>query len=349
MRERYADFGPTLAGEKLAELHDHHLCAETLRRWLIADGLWRPKRRRQARIHPRRPRRPGLGELVQIDGSPHDWFEGRAEPGTLIVFIDDATSRLLALRFVSAETTRAYMETLASYLTRHGRPVALYSDRHSIFRVNHPECDGALTQFSRALKTLDIAAIHANSPQAKGRVERANQTLQDRLVKELRLRGINDMDTANAFMLAFMEDYNQRFSVAPRNPDDAHRPVLHREPELALMLCLHHPRTRSKNLACQFHNRTYQVQTKGQGYALRKAAITVREAFDGTVTLLYKGRPLRYRLLQEGASPAPLADEKSVSSVVDQVRADQARRPQWKPAPDHPWQRSRLAAAAHCE
>ena len=168
MRERYADFGPTLAGEKLAELHDHHLCAETLRRWLIADGLWRPKRRRQARIHPRRPRRRGLGELVQIDGSPHDWFEGRAEPGTLIVFIDDATSRLLALRFVSAETPRAYMETLASYLTRHGRPVALYSDRHSIFRVNHPECDGALTQFSRALKTLDIAAIHANSPTGEG-------------------------------------------------------------------------------------------------------------------------------------------------------------------------------------
>ena len=349
VRERYADFGPTLAGEKLAELHDHHLCAETLRRWLIADGLWRPKRRRQARIHPRRPRRPGLGELVQIDGSPHDWFEGRAEPCTLIVFIDDATSRLLALRFVSAETTRAYMETLASYLTRHGRPVALYSDRHSIFRVNHPECDGALTQFSRALKTLDIAAIHANSPQAKGRMERANQTLQNRLVKELRLRGINDMDTANAFMLAFMEDYNRRFSVAPSNPDDAHRPVLHREPELALILCLHHTRTRSKNLACQFHNRTYQVQTKGQGYALRKAAITVCEAFDGTVTLLYKGRPLRYHLLQEGASPAPLADEKSVSSVVDQVRADQARRPRWKPAPDHPWQRSRLAAAAHCE
>ena len=246
-----------------------------------------------------------MGELVQIDGSPHDWFEGRAEPCTLIVFIDDATSRLLALRFVSAETTRAYMETLASYLTRQGRPVALYSDRHSIFRVNHPERDGALTQFSRALKTLDIAAIHANSPQAKGRVERANQTLQDRLVKELRLRGINDMDTANAFMLVFMEDYNRRFSVAPRNPDDAHRPVLHREPELALMLCLHHTRTRSKNLACQFHNRTYQVQTKGQGYALRKAAITVCEAFDGTVTLLYKGRPLRYRLLQEGASPAP--------------------------------------------
>ena len=115
------------------------------------------------------------------------------------------------------------------------------------------------------------------------------------------------------------------------------------------MLCLHHPRTLSKNLACQFHNRTYQVQTKGQGYALRKAAITVCEAFDGTVTLLYKGRPLRYHLLQKGASPAPLVDEKSVSSVVDQVRADQARRPQWKPAPDHPWQRSRLAAAAHCE
>ena len=289
VRERYADFGPTLASEKLSELHDLHLCAETLRQWMMVDGLWQPKRRRKARIHPRRLRRPGLGELVQIDGSPHDWFEGRAEPCTLIVFIDDATSRLLALRLVVAETTRAYMETLAAYLRQHRRPVALYSDKHSIFRVNHPQREGELTQFTRALKTLDIAAIHANSPQAKGRVERANQTLQDRLVKELRLQNICDLDTANAFLLAFREDYNRRFAVAPQNPNDAHRPVLHRESELALVLCLHHTRTLSKNLTCQFHNCEYQVQTQGAGYTLRKATITVCEAFDGTVTLLYKG------------------------------------------------------------
>ena len=290
VRERYRDFGPTLASEKLLEIHGQSISREALRRWMIADGLWQPKSRRKARIHPRRPRRPGFGELVQIDGSPHDWFEGRAEPCTLIVFIDDATSRLLALRFVPAETTQAYLETLAQYLQQHGRPVALYSDKHSIFRVNHPQREGELTQFSRALKTLDIQAIHAHTPQAKGRVERANQTLQDRLVKEMRLRNISNRETANAFLPAFIETYNPRFAVAPQSAHDTHRPVLHAPSELALILCPQHTRTLSKNLTCQFQNREYQIQTQGPGYALRKAAITVCVAFDGTITLLYKGR-----------------------------------------------------------
>ena len=215
IRTQYGDFGPTLAAEKLHERHEHRLSAETLRQWMIADGLWQPKSRKRARIHPRRPRRPCRGELVQIDGSPHDWFEGRGPRCTLIVFIDDAAGELMALRFAPAETTWAYMQTLQAYLNQHGRPVALYSDKHSIFRINHPEHEGELTQFSRALKTLDIAPIHANTPQAKGRVERANQTLQDRLVKEMRLRAISDIDTANTFLRAFIEHYNQRFAVAP--------------------------------------------------------------------------------------------------------------------------------------
>ena len=347
VRERYRDFGPTLASEKLLELHGQSISREALRRWMIADGLWQPKSRRKARIHPRRPRRPGFGELVQIDGSPHDWFEGRAEPCTLIVFIDDATSRLLALRFVPAETTQAYMETLAQYLQQHGRPVALYSDRHSIFRVNHPQCEGELTQFSRALRTLDIQAIHAHTPQAKGRVERANQTLQDRLVKEMRLQGICNRETANAFLAAFIETYNQRFAVAPQSAHDTHRPVLHTPSELALILSLHHTRTLSKNLTCQFQNREYQIQTQGPGYALRKAAITVCVAFDGTITLLYKGRSLPYRILQQGEPPIPLADEKSVADVVTQARVNQGCRPQWKPAPDHPWRRYPVTTTAH--
>ncbi len=201
VHERYADFGPTLACEKLVEQHGYRLSVETLRQWMIAEGLWKPKKRKAARIHQRRPRRPCPGELVQIDGSPHDWFEGRGPCCTLIVFIDDATSKLMALHFVPAETTWAYLQTLRVYLAKYGRPVALYSDKHSIFRVNYPEREGELTQFTRALKTLDIEPIHANTPQAKGRVERANQTLQDRLVKELRLAGISDIEAANAFLL----------------------------------------------------------------------------------------------------------------------------------------------------
>jgi hypothetical protein len=349
IREQYADFGPTLACEKLVERHHYSLSGETLRQWMIADGLWQPKRRRQARIHQRRPRRPCLGELVQIDGSPHDWFEDRGPWCTLIVFIDDATSRLLALRFVPAETTQAYMETLSHCLDQHGRPVALYSDKHSIFRVNHPEREGELTQFSRALKTLDIEAIHANSPQAKGRVERANQTLQDRLVKELRLRGIHDIAAANAFLPEFVVDYNARFAVEPQSPANAHRPLLHSAEELALILCLHHSRMLSKNLTFQFKNREYQLQRQGKGYRLHRAAVTVCEAFDGAVTVLHSGHTMPYRLLDEGQPPIPLDDEKSIHHTVDQAKARQAAKPDYKPAPDHPWKRSARIAVARAD
>lgn len=339
VQTHYADFGPTLACEKLAERHGHKVSAETLRQWMIADGLWQPKRRRQARIHQRRPRRPCRGELVQIDGSPHDWFEGRGPRCTLIVFIDDATSELMALSFFPAETTQAYMETLEGYLQQHGRPVALYSDKHSIFRVNHPEHEGELTQFTRALKTLDIEPIHANSPQAKGRVERANQTLQDRLVKELRLRGISDLDAANAFLPEFVQDYNARFAIEPQSPVDAHRPVLYSADELSLILCLHHTRKLSKNLCLQFNNREYQLQGQGKGYRLRGATLTLCEAFDGTVILLHKGQVMPYRVLAEGEPPIPLDDEKSLHHTVGQAKAKQTARPAYKPAPDHPWKR----------
>jgi len=337
--EHYRDFGPTLAAEKLLERHSHKVSTETLRQWMIAAGLWQPKARKRVTIHPSRPRRPCFGELVQIDGSPHDWFEDRGPYCTLIVFIDDATGELLALHFSLTETTRAYMEALSAYLQQQGRPVALYSDKHSIFRVNYPQHEGELTQFTRALKTLDIQPIHANTPQAKGRVERANQTLQDRLVKELRLQGISDIETANAFLPSFMADYNLRFAVTPRSPVNAHREVIHNKKELALIFSLHYTRRLSKNLSCQFKNREYQVQSKGGGYHLRHTRITVCEAFDGSVTLLHKGRSLLFKLLCEGELPTPIADEKSVRGTVEQAKADQIQKPQYKPPIDHPWKR----------
>jgi len=339
IRERYTDFSPTFAHEKLTGAHGYGFSVETLRQWMIASGLWQPKRRKQARIHQRRPRRPCYGELIQIDGSPHDWFEGRGPRCTLIVFIDDATSRLMALRFVPGETTQAYMETLHGYLQQHGRPVALYSDKHSIFRVTQPAHEGELTQFSRALKTLDIQPIHANTPQAKGRVERANQTLQDRLVKELRLRGLCDLADANAYLPAFIADYNRRFAVEPQNPADAHRPSLHSAEELDLILCLHHTRTLSKNLTFQFKNREYQLHGQVKGYRLRKATVTVCEAFDGSVTILHEGRSLPYRLLAQGEPPIPLDDEKSLHHTVTRAKAKQIANPAYKPAPDHPWRK----------
>ena len=252
----------------------------------------------------------------------------------------------MALRFAPTETTRVYMETLQGYLADHGRPVALYSDKHSIFRVNHPDREGELTQFSRALKTLDIQPIHANSPQAKGRVERANQTLQDRLVKELRLKGISDIESANAFLSEFMADYNVRFAVAAQNPLDAHREVLHNAQELSLILSLHHTRKLSKNLTFQFRNREYQLEGQGKGYRLRNTVITLCEGFDGAVTLLHKGKAMPYRILAEGEPPIPLDDEKSLAQTVEQAKAKQLSKPGHKPAPDHPWKRVSISGAA---
>jgi len=226
VREKYVDFGPTLAHEKLKENDGKRLSVESLRQIMIAEKLWKPKqKRKEKRIFQLRPRRERFGELIQIDGSPHDWFEGRGDPCTLIVFIDDATSKLTALRFFPTETTQAYMVVTKSHLQQYGRPAATYSDRHAIFRVNQPEAQSGegITQFGRALKTLDIEAIHARTPQAKGRVERANKTLQDRLVKEMRLREIHHIEAANHFLPEFVEDYNRRFEKPAKNEQDAHR------------------------------------------------------------------------------------------------------------------------------
>ena len=337
--KRYADFGPTLACEKLTEAHGYRLSAETLRQWMMAEGLWSSKSRRRLRIHQRRPRRACFGELIQIDGSPHAWFEDRGGRCTLIVFIDDATSRLLYLRFVPAETTQAYMEALGAYLSAYGRPVAVYSDRHGIFRVNHGRQEGKVTQFTRALKTLDMEPIHAKSPQAKGRVERANQTLQDRLVKELRLEGIDGMESGNAFLPVFMADYNRRFAVAARSPQDAHRAVLHDAQERDLILRLHATRKLSKNLTFQYLNREYQITGRGKGYRLRGAAVTVCDAFGAGVKVLHQGKALDFRILAEGEAPVALDDEKSVQRTVDEAQARQRAQPPYKPCVDHPWNR----------
>lgn len=339
VRERYRDFGPTFAREKLVEEHGHRLSSETLRQWMIEDGLWEAKARRGVREHPSRPRRECVGDLVQIDGSPHDWFEGRGPRCTLIAYVDDATTRLLAAGFFAEETTDAYMRTTRAHLEAHGRPVAYYSDRYSVFRVNRKGGEGRLTQFSRALRTLDVAAIHAGSPQAKGRVERANRTLQDRLVKEMRLRGIDGMAAGNAYLPAFMADFNRRFAVEPRSPANAHRAVLHDARELDLILCEQHVRKLTKGLTVSFEGRAYQVTGHGKGHRLRGASVTVCKGCDGAVTVLRDGRELPARLLGEGGEPPPVEDGKTVRSRVDRAKAAQQSRRNWKPAPDHPWRR----------
>src|SRR5881628_2522891 len=194
VRERYADFGPTFAHQKLTEENALTLSVETLRAWMIAAGLWVARTQRAPRSYPPRIRRACLGELIQIDGSEHAWFEDRGPRCTLLVYVDDATSRVMELCFAESESTFDYFRATRRYLERHGKPMAFYSDRLSVFHVHaRDQAQGGpgVSQFGRALRALNIASICANSPQAKGRVERANGTLQDRLVKELRLRGLS--------------------------------------------------------------------------------------------------------------------------------------------------------------
>jgi transposase len=330
IKEKYEDFGPTLAHEKLAELDGLELSRESVRRIMIAEGLWKPKRAKQPPAHQLRERRACVGELVQIDGSDHAWFEDRGPKCTLLGFIDDASGRLMELRFVPEETTFAYFEACRAYFERYGKPLAFYSDRHGIFRVNQPRPLGTtrgLTQFGRAMQELGIQILCASSPQAKGRIERANQTLQDRLVKELRLRGIANPQAGNAYLPEFREDFNRRFAVQPRSNHNAHRPLLKSE-NLDLILTHQETRTLSKNLTVQAHQVIYQIQSDRPGYALRHAQVTVCENPHGEVTLLYKDQPIAYTIYQKPPRQAVIADAKSLDRHI------QAPQP---PAPDHPW------------
>ena len=324
-----ADFGPTLAHEKLTEAHGLKLSRESVRQLLVAAGLWRPRRAKRARVHQMRPRRACLGELVQIDGSPYDWFEGRAPACSLLVFIDDASGRLLELYFTPQESFFSYCAAVQRYLTRHGKPRAFYSDKHSIFRVNAKNAVSGtgLTQFGRAMQELDIQIICANTPQAKGRVERANQTLQDRLVKELRLLGISDRARANAYAPQFIADFNRRFAVLPNDPADTHRPLLPGD-NLDHILSWQETRTLSKNLTLQFKKIVYQVQTERASYALRNAKVTVCEDAQGAITIRRKGRLLQYSTFLKQSRQAEVVSSKSIDHKLKQPT---------RPADNHPW------------
>ena len=260
-----------------------------------------------------RERRAARGELVQIDGSPHDWFEGRGPRCTLLVFIDDATKEVLYLRFDPVEDTWSYLGAVNDYILAHGKPLALYSDRYSVFRVNAREAQHgeASWQFGRALEELDIQLICAHSPQAKGRVERMNQTLQDRLVKQMRLQGISHMASANAMLPEFVAKLNAKFALPARNPQDAHRP-LGKDEKLDAILTLQTQRVLSKNLTLQYHNTIYQIKTARPCYALRKAHVLVSENRKGEVTITYKGKPLQYEIHREQSTQGQIIDSKAI-------------------------------------
>jgi len=328
---RYAGFGPTLAHEKLVELEGLKVGLGSVRKIMIEEGLWKAKKARKVEVHQMRERRASQGELEQMDGTNHDWFEGRGERCTLLVMIDDATGELGALSFVPEESFFGYCGLLQQYLAAHGRPAGLYTDKHGIFRVNIPNTGSGdnLTQFGRAMQSLEIPILCANTPQAKGRVERANKTLQDRLVKEMRLRGINNMQQGNAYLPEFMADFNARFAVPPRSTLDAHRPLLAHQ-NLDQILVWQENRLVSKNLTLQFKNLVYQIQTDRPSYALYKAQVTICQDAQGKVAILYKGDQLSYTIFHK---------QEHQSEVVTAKQVAHPRKP-FHPAPDHPWRRN---------
>jgi transposase len=332
LKTKYRGFGPTLAHEKLVEREKLKLSDESVRKLMIAEDLWKPRKAKKVVIHQLRERRTCFGELVQIDGSPHDWFEGRAEACVLLVFIDDATGKLVQLLFVESESFFSYCQAAESYFQQYGKPVALYSDKHGIFRVNVPSTGvgEALTQFGRAMQELDIEIICANSPQAKGRVERVIQTLQDRLPKELRLQGISNMTDGNAYLLEFLQDFNQRFAVEARSSVNAHRPLTAKD-DLARILTWQETRTLSKNLTLQFQKTVYQIQTNRPTYALRNAKVTVCVNAQDEITILYNGKSLPYTIYHQQAKQAEVVSAKQLDLALQKPRSPT------KPAPDHPW------------
>lgn len=318
VREFYPDFGPTFASEKLREDHKISVSSETLRQWMKQEGIWIDRAGRKPRIFSPREPRERRGELVQVDGSYHRWFEKRGDESCLIVFIDDATSELMVLRLVEHETSYNYMSCLKIYIERFGRPLALFSDRHSIFRSTNPSANGIRTptQFSDACGRLDIRVICAKTPQAKGRVERANRTLQDRLVKELRLRNISTVQQANIFLEEYRLDHNRRFARFPADSEDAHLP----KPNEALSSLLTYTVNRKvfKDLSISFNKTRIILENNELSRRAIGKRVTVALSLAGDLEVLFDEIPLPYRIFDKirriGDGP-PVVDHKRLGAA----------------------------------
>lgn len=337
IKEYYPDFGPTFTSEKLKEVHKLSFSDETIRQMMIDASLWKNKKRKIANIHPYRERRPCVGELIQLDGSPHHWLEDRANPCTLVAFIDDATSRIMDGMFVDYEGTFTLFEATKHYLQTHGKPLSFYVDKHSTFKINRQATieeelrdKQAASQFTRAMNDLGIEVIFANSPQAKGRIERLFETLQDRLVKELRLVGIANKDKATQyFRQIYLPEHNRRFAVLPKEKANLHRQLLTTE-NLQKIFTLRSARMASKDLIVQYKNTKYKLTPdNGLRYTLRGATVTVIEDKNGTISFSYKNRYVPYQIAIETVRVNKAARVVSSKEFTE--------RQVYIPSYDHPW------------
>jgi transposase-like protein len=331
LHHRYSDFGPTFAAEKIREDLGRNVSKEKIRQLQIKEGLWKAKKKKEKRYHPRRKRRSRKGELVQIDGSDHDWLEGRGERMSLILFIDDATSEIPLGEFVKAETTKDYMRLTRDYIEENGLPEALYSDKHSIFRQNQKEgyLKGDLTQYGVALKEVGIELICAHSPQAKGRVERSFGTHQDRLVKEMRLAGIETLEEANKYLKKYLVRHNKKFGVAPLSKENAHK---EKQANLDKIFAIREKRVLSKGLSFQYKNVLYQLKNPREPNRLQNQRINVLEKLNGDLLVE----------TQEGESLEVIPYKEYTGEVQKTLDAKEigvswASKRKVKPKRKHPW------------
>jgi len=326
VREHYLDFGPTLAAEKLAEEHGLAVSRETLRKWMAEAGIWLSRKQRRT-FHQPRLRREAYGELVQIDGSEHRWFEERGDACTLLVFIDDATGKLQQLRFVKSESTFSYFEALELYLAAHGCPVAFYSDKHTVFRVAKAEARAGrgMTQFGRALAELNIEILCANSSQAKGRVERVNRTLQDRLVKELRLAGVSDIETANAFLPVFTTSFNQKFAKVPARPDNLHRALNVAPNRLRDVLCKREQRYVGQQLSFSYERKQIILEKNDISCGLVGKYVDIHEFANGQLEVRWKACSLPYTVFdkEQRVTHTAITENKRLGEVLSWIKAQQ--------------------------
>lgn len=339
-QEQHRDFGPLLTHEYLSKEHSDFISISSVRRVMIDHGLWASRKTKSKKIYRLRQRKAQVGELVQLDGSEHDWFEGRGRRCTLLVYIDDATNETFA-KFVKSENTWDYLNTTREYVEKYGRPEAFYSDKHAVFRVNR---EGALkskgkTQFGRAMEELGIKLICANSPQAKGRVERKNRDFQNRLVKAMRLAKISTIEEGNAFLPTFLKELNQKFRKFPQNPINAHRALVETQ-DLDRIFCLKHTRRISKNLTLQYGGIIYQIYADGLEYTLRDQEITIFESQDDKIRFERRGKLLKAIPYEEVEAPTEVVSGKELLAKLADKEVSTSKKKAYKPGRNHPWKQS---------
>ena len=334
IKKKYADFKPTLASEKLSELHGIRVGREKLRQIMISKGIWRVRRHKKE-VHQWRERKHYYGQMIQTDGSHHDWLEGRGPKMVFMGYVDDATGQVFG-RFYDHEGVFPAMDSLGRYIRLYGLPKSLYLDKHSTYKTTRqPDLDellrgeAAATQFERACRELEIRIIHAHSPQAKGRIERVFGTLQDRLVKEMRLAGVSSIEEANAFLETFLPGYNERFAIAAKKQGDLHRP-LPEAVDLREIFCLKATRTINNGYIVKWRGRMFLIENPS--IAMRRRKVTVMEHFDGKIAIKFNGRYLEFR---EVLNLKPVEAPEVKKPDNEPVK----KKSKYIPPADHPWRR----------